>query len=198
MSWFKQQESCHLRNVYKISGERGSIALNGRISTINLWPATCLSIASFSLVEEFYHTNDIRNETSSFLSSICNIAAMPWNFLYSKRAIESSCTAAFCTWEMWRSKILKRADTTTLYYSNDNTATLSIQFLDIITNEWNRFALKINAFQETIREFNQMATNIAQLISDFINGHFRIMDMTDIDLAGIRIEWLVFLPIGYY
>lgn len=29
------------RNVYKASGEKGIIALNDRISTINLWSATC-------------------------------------------------------------------------------------------------------------------------------------------------------------
>lgn len=75
-----------------------------------------------------------------------------------------------------------------VYFNKDRYDRLSIQFLDIITNEWNRFTLEINTLQETIREFNQMATNIAQLISDFVNGHFRVMDMTDIDLAGIRIE----------
>lgn len=40
------------------------------------------------------------------------------------------------------------------------TVKLSIQFLNIITNERNGFTLKINTFQEFVREFNQVATNI--------------------------------------
>lgn len=38
--------------------------------------------------------------------------------------------------------------------NNKKTYLLSVQFLDIITNERNSFTLKINTFQEAVRELN--------------------------------------------
>lgn len=41
MSWFKDQESCHLDMYTNLRERRESGPLNDRISTINLWSATC-------------------------------------------------------------------------------------------------------------------------------------------------------------